>query len=78
MNNITFTFHFDLSLTRNLRDSINEKRNLSENKEGQLNNKKNINYLAFDRICAKKMLQYHQLFYGIFRQSNRLYADQLE
>lgn len=52
MNNITFTFHFDLSLTRNLRDAINEKRNLSQNKEGQLNNKKNINYLAFDRICA--------------------------
>ena len=55
MNNKVFTFNFDLQPAHNLRAAINEKDNLSIDKEHELHKKKVKNpipYFAWDRICA--------------------------
>ena len=55
MDKKIFTFHFDLQPAHNLRAAINEKNNLSIDKEHELRKKKVKNpipYFAWDRICA--------------------------
>ena len=50
-----FTFNFDVEPAKNLRDAINEKQNLSIEKEHEIKDaktKKFVPYFAWDRICA--------------------------
>ena len=50
-----FTFNFDLQLAKKLRDTVNEKQNISIEKEHEIKDaktKKTVPYLAWDRICA--------------------------
>ena len=50
-----FTFKFDVEPAKNLRDAINEKQNLSIEKEHEIKDaktKKFVPYFAWDRICA--------------------------
>lgn len=50
-----FTFRFDVEPAKNLRDAINEKQNLSIEKEHEIKDaktKKFVPYFAWDRICA--------------------------
>ena len=50
-----FTFNFDVEPAKKLRDAINEKQNLSIEKEHEIKDaktKKYVPYFAWDRICA--------------------------
>lgn len=50
-----FTFNFDVGLARQLRDAVNEKQNLSMDKEHDIIDtkaKKLVPYFAWDRICT--------------------------
>lgn len=49
----TIHFNFDIELAHELRDAINERQNLSiEKQHTQSNNKSKITYIAWDRMCA--------------------------
>lgn len=49
---IVFSFHYDSSFAQKLRSAINEERNISTQKTGELREKNGTSYLAWDRICA--------------------------
>ena len=49
----TYRFNYNIQLAHDLRDAVNERQNLSLEKEHtQKNNRSNVTYIAWDRICT--------------------------
>ena len=61
-----YTFNFDLTMPDKLRTAVNDKQNLSFEKEHEIkdaHSHKIVSYLAWDRICAGMDRIYDTLYY---------------